>query len=149
MPNGFGDRLQPTLWLGSAMFGWFKRRGPADDRTWAIAQFRKRRDEIESEPEEVQLGFAIVLAAYWKAFIAVHQSPAHFAKLPRDQQMDYFRKLMLLQANLVERNELEKAIPLEMLGLFIGAIINEDYAFEQEAATFLEPYARKGWDIGS
>src|SRR5215469_5684134 len=106
------------------MFGWFKRRSPVDDRTWAITQFRKRREEIESEPEEAQNLFAIVLAAYWKAFIAVHQSPAHFAKLPRDQQIDYFRNLMLLQTNLVERNELEKAIPLEMLGLFIAAIIN-------------------------
>jgi hypothetical protein len=130
------------------MFEWFKKRNPtADDRTWAVTLFRKRREEIEGDPE-AHFTFAIVLATYWKAFITTHKSPAAFAKLPRDEQMGYFQKLMRLQASLFEQNDLEKAIPLEMLGIFVAAIINEDHAMEREAASFLDAYARKGWDIG-
>jgi hypothetical protein len=39
--------------------------------------------------------------------------------------------------------------PAEMISYYLAALINNDKAFEAEAATFLDKYPRTGWDFAS
>ena len=101
------------------MLGWFKRR-PDDDHEWVVRRFRERRSTVERASEVHRLAFQLTLAVFWKAFIAQHRSPVHFAQLPKTAQMDYFKKSLALQSSLFDENDIEKAVPLEMLNLHLA-----------------------------
>jgi hypothetical protein len=78
------------------------------DHEWAVSTFRERRAAIEKADPAVQLAFQITLAIYWKAFIAQHGSPARFAQLGRDEQMQYFKKMLALQVSLFDQKILKR-----------------------------------------
>ncbi len=109
-----------------------------------VATFRKRRAAIENASAAEQLPFQLTLAIFWKGFIAQHGNPDRFAQLPRIAQMEYFKKLLRLQAALLEQKDFEKAIPLEMLNIYLAAIISKCRHFKTEAATFLDHHASQG-----
>jgi hypothetical protein len=58
--------------------------------------------------------------------------------------MEYFKKLLRLQATLLEQKDFEKAIPLEMLNIYLAAIISKCRDFKAEAATFLGHHSSQG-----
>jgi hypothetical protein len=115
----------------------------ADDE-WVVSAFRKRRTAIENAGASERLAFQLTLALFWRSFIAQHRSPERFARLPRASQMEYFKKLLRLQATFLEQKDFEKALPLEMLGIYVAAIISKCRDFRTEAATFLHHHARQG-----
>ncbi|HMD14952.1 MAG TPA: hypothetical protein VKI62_10020 [Bacteroidota bacterium] len=131
------------------MFDWFKKQYPntVADYDWVVARFHKLRGEIERASIEEQYTFSIFLVLYWKDFIGTHGSPMAFADLLRNEQIAYFKEMMSLRAILFEQMDFKKAIPLEMLTMFLSAIINGDDFFEQEVARIFDTYARKGWDL--
>jgi hypothetical protein len=127
------------------MFGWFKKRKASiDDREWVITTFRERRKAVEASGALEQVKFQIGLATYWSGFIGTHGSAVAFAQLPRNEQMEYFRKLLKLQAAISQKGDVEAAVPLQMMNLYLAAIINGDRVFEAEAAAFLDEHARQG-----
>ena len=131
------------------MFGGFKRRvlKSVEYRDWMVARFHKLRWEIQSASTREQFVLSLVFALYWKDFIVTHGSPAAFANLMRNEQIAYFDEMMSLRAILFEHKDFEKAIPLEMLTMFLSAIINGNEVFEQEVAHIFDTHARKGWDL--
>lgn len=142
------------------MFGWFKKRELQGRRSggsggspnvgtyeWIVAKFRVRRAEIESSTPWMQLAFSAVLAIYWRHFILAHGSPGAFAELPRHEQMAYFKKVMAVVSGYFEQNDLEKAVPIEMLSMYLYAIIGGHREFEEETADFLDEYAKSGWEL--
>ncbi len=131
------------------MFCGFKRRvlKSVEYRDWMVARFHKLRWEIQSASTREQFVLSLVFALYWKDFIVTHGSPAAFANLTRIEQIAYFEEMMSLRAILFEHKDFEKAIPLEMLTMFLCAIVNGDQSFEQEVAQVLDAYASKGWDL--
>ena len=120
----------------------------ADDQ-WVVSTFRKRRAAIENASSAEQLAFQLTLAIFWQGFIAQHGSPDSFAQLPRVIQMEYFKKLLRLQATLLEQKDFEKAIPLEMLNIYLAAIISKCRDFKTEAATFLGHHSSQGHQMAA
>jgi hypothetical protein len=88
--------------------------------------------------------FEIAVATIWKAFLATFGTPSQFAKLPREEQMDYFRKSITAFLRMEEEN-FEGALPQRMFNFYLAFLINGHTALENEAAAFLDRYARKGW----
>ena len=113
------------------------------DREWAIETFRKRAAEIRSSDSAAQFAFALGLATDWKGFIAVQGSPAQFAQLSRDEQIDYYKKRLAFAASVSQAD----AMPIEMVNLYLESIINRDEEFELEAAEFLDSHAKKVWGM--
>jgi hypothetical protein len=114
------------------------------DDQWVVSTFRKRRAAIENASSAEQLAFQLTLAIFWRGFIAQHGSPDSFAQLPRAIQMEYFKKLLRLQATLLEQKDFEKAIPLEMMNIYLAAVISKCRDFKTEAARFLGHHSRQG-----
>ena len=52
-------------------------------------------------------------------------------------------KMVTLQAIFFDDKDFEKAVPLEMLNIYLSAIINKHRTFEVEAANFLEEHVRR------
>jgi hypothetical protein len=131
------------------MFGWFTRCDlkNVEYRDWMVARFHTLRSKIQSASTKEQFILSLVFALYWKDFIVTHGSPAAFANLARYEQIAYFQEMMSLRAILFEQKDFEKAIPLELLTMFLSAIINGDEVFEQDVAQVLDGYASKGWDL--
>jgi hypothetical protein len=115
----------------------------ADDQ-WVVSTFRKRRATFENASAAKQLAFESTLATLWNGFIAQHGSAERFAQLERATQMEYFKKLLRLQASLLEQENFDKAIPLEMLTIYLAAIISNCRDFKTEAATFLQHHVHRG-----
>jgi hypothetical protein len=116
----------------------------AEDHEWVVTTFCKRRAAIENASAASKLVFQLTLATFWKSFIAQHGSSHRFAQLPRSAQMEYFKSLLRLQAKLFEQEDFAKVIPLEMLNLYVAAIISKSPNFEIEVATFLDRHLRQG-----
>ncbi len=123
--------------------------GAEGDDRWVVRTFRKRRAAIEDAGPAEQLACQLTLAMLWNGFIAQHGSPEHFARMPRAAQMEYFKKLLRLQAALLEQKDFEKAVPLEMLNIYLAAIISACRDFKIEVAAFLDRHVRKGEQIAA
>jgi hypothetical protein len=127
------------------MFGWFKKRDPtSDSRSLVISEFRELRAEIERANPVEKLSFQITLALNWNTFVANHGSPGQFAKLTRDEQIEYLNKMIKLRDSYAKENNKEHFVPLQMLSIYIAAIIDNDRDLELEAAGFLDEHARRG-----
>ncbi|HEY7242938.1 MAG TPA: hypothetical protein VH678_03535 [Xanthobacteraceae bacterium] len=114
------------------------------DDQWVVSTFRKRRAIIENASPAEQLAFQLTLAIVWKGFIAQHGSRDRFAQLPRATQMQYLKELLRLQVTLLDQKDFEKAIPLEMLNIYLAAIISKCRDFTIEAETFLDHHTSQG-----
>jgi hypothetical protein len=129
-----------------AMFGWFKKERRLSDAEWVAGEFRVYKTQIERGNPSQQLAFSLAFAIIWKGFLGTFGSSARFAGLPSQQQMDYFRK-SLLHFSSMEENDPESALPRRMLNFYLAFLINGHTALENEAAAFLDQYARKGWEM--
>jgi hypothetical protein len=118
-----------------------------DNREWVIAKFRDRRSQIEGGDEVSQGAFAVILATFWKAFLAEHESPAAFGRLPRDEQMQHYGRWLGICEKFEAMGDDEKLVPAELITLYLASIINNDREFEVEAAAFLDKHARTGWQM--
>jgi hypothetical protein len=118
-----------------------------ENREWSVAKFRERRSQIEAADEVAKGAFAIILATYWRAFLAKYESPAAFGRLPRDEQMQHYAGWLGICEKFESMGDHEKLVPAELMTLYLAAIINNDREFEAEAAGFLEQHARAGWQM--
>jgi hypothetical protein len=107
--------------------------------------FRLRCSQVVLWSDAEQFSFSIALAFHWKAFLASQRSPSTFSSLPRPKQMEYFRKLLAECEKYAAERDVEMLFPLEMLVMYLAAIIEGDREFEREAAAFLDAYTRRGW----
>jgi hypothetical protein len=125
------------------MLGWLKKR---KNRAWIVSEFRKRADYIRESDKATQLAVSLAIAGYWKSFIYEYKSPSDFAKLPRDQQMTYRKKWVVLCQKVIEEDEpySERLISAEMFVYYLTALIENDRKFENEAVEFFDLYACEG-----
>ena len=127
------------------MFRWFKQmeQPSSEAHEWMVAQFRRHREEIENASPEVRMAVAQELAGYWRGFITKYESSTAFGQLPRERQLQFFKNVASLRADFVKQNDLKRAMPLEIFGIYLSAIINGRDAMEKEAARFLEEQSEK------
>ena len=127
------------------MFGWFKKKHELTDKEFVEAEFRTHVRTVERSNAVQQMTFEIALAMIWKGFLGNFGSPAQFAKLARAEQMEYLKKSVALFLRM-EEDGFEAALPQRMFNFYLAFLINGNTAFKNEAAAFLDRYARKGWE---
>jgi hypothetical protein len=119
---------------------------PVTDAEFVEAEFRAHKARIERGDAAQELIFAIATATIWRAFLGAFGTPSQFAKLPREEQMDYLRKSVICFLRMEEEHA-EAALSQRMFNFYLAFLINGNTLLENEAAVFLDRYARKGWAI--
>jgi hypothetical protein len=124
------------------MLGWFRKKERVSGADWVAIEFRAYKAQIERSSAVQLFAFSSALAVLWNGFLGTFGSAASFAKLSREEQMDYLRKSTDLFVRMQETN-FEAALPQRMMNFYLAFLINGHNALENEAAAFLDRYAQK------
>jgi hypothetical protein len=128
------------------MFVWFKKEKKLTGVEWMAAEFRTSKAAIEGSTLD-EMYFAIPLAVIWKRFLDDFKGPAAFTSLSRDQQMSYFKTSLAHLDLRMQDAEFEAALPQRIFTFYLAFLVNGNTELASEAASFIDQYARKGWDL--
>jgi len=128
------------------MFAWFKKKKRLTVVEWMATEFRASKAAIEDSTLD-EMFFAIPLAVIWKRFLDDFKEPASFTSLPRDHQMSYFRTSLTDLEHQIHNAESETALPRRIFTFYLAFLINGNTELANEAAHFIDQYARKGWEL--
>lgn len=128
------------------MFDQFKRKKKATAGEWIANEFRAAKAEMENSVLD-EMFFAIPLAKIWTSFLDDFEDPSRFTKLPRYHQMNYFRTSLAQLEHEIANAEPDTALPYRIFTFYLAFLINNNTELANEAAHFMDQYARKGWEL--